>query len=144
MLENSALIGVLDMRYHFYNPRPIRKKIHFRTEKWEEETVENYLETIDLSNKVTKTFKSNLFGNTQFIAIFQPINAKKEYVQPVRFRMNKMLSDKDYAYDFYNKFDNLPLDVWYDVCHVKDEGNQYMAQEIANLLIEKYLKKYKK
>ncbi len=44
----------------------------------------------------------------------------------------------------YNTYDNLPNDIWFEYCHVRDIANRYMANKIANLLIQDYLQKYKK
>ena len=151
LLENSAIISNLDEKFHLYHPAPIRIRIHHASPKWIDENVEMYMETMDLSNKITKTFKSDLLGECAFVGIFQPLNIEtekspesKENTYVLIGKIRKEISHTDYLYDFYNKFDKFSPDTWYDICHVKDKANQYMAEEIADLLIDKYLKKYKK
>lgn len=139
--EYSAIGGVLYDKIDKYFLEKVRKRIRSGTPKYYKAMEDNYIETIKLSKNVTNTFKSKIFGNAVFVSIFQPLNIIPAKVVDETRRKLKSL---DYAYDFYNKYDKFSKDIYYDYCHVKDEANQYMAGEIADLLINKYLKKYKK
>jgi hypothetical protein len=143
LLEYSAIIGVLDEKFNIWNKNKLYKRIGFGTNKWEKEIIDNYFETIDMSKKVANTFDSELFGKPIFITIFQPLNypeGDQILLDSVREKFGTITD----SYDYYHKFDDLPKDIWYGYCHVKDPANRYMAEEIANMLTDKYLKKYKK
>lgn len=159
LLEYSAVISVLDRKFNLFNDKKLSKKVGFRSETWKAYLIKNYFETLNLSNTIVSSLDSDLFGECKFISIFQPINEywgfensgiKYDYeiskeldgiIDKIRDDLPKLEND---AYDFYHKYDHFPKNIWYDNCHVRDEANQYMANEIADLLIDKYLMKYKK
>jgi len=151
LLEYSAVFSrILGFKFEDENNDKIKKRIKFRSRKWKRQIVKNYLETIELSKAVTNTFKSDLFGTAVFIAVFQPINKKtpeydEETVKEQNETINeirKSIKQLDYAYDFYDKYDVFSESVFYDNCHVKDKANRLMAEETAELLLDRYLKRY--
>ena len=155
LMEYSAIIGALNEKLNFWSEEDVRNRINFRSKQWEEHLIKNYFETLDLSNTIVSSFSSDLFGKCKFVSIFQPINVdyyletdvekqiaaeQDAIITYIRGELPKL----SYSYDFYHKYDHFSEEVWYDICHVRDEANQYMAKEIADLLIDKYLKKYEK
>lgn len=144
--EYSAIGGILYDRYFEADIlQKLRSRVKFRSPEWQQKMIDNYIDTLELSNKITKTFKSDIFGSAVFIAVFQPLNLSfgPEWTEPVE-GIRKKLPELKYTYDFFHKYDNLPDNIWHDSCQVRDEANRFMASEIADLLTEKYLKKYKK
>ncbi|MBQ9246169.1 SGNH/GDSL hydrolase family protein [bacterium] len=147
LMEYSAVFSyVIGNRYIDGKINDIRAKIGWKSDEYKQKIVENYIDTIEQANKIAGLYKSEVFGQTKFISIFQPINQNLGYdvdsdvINEIRNRIKNI----DFAYDYYQKYDELPQDIWYDNCHVNDEANQLMANEIAELLIDKYLKEYKK
>lgn len=159
LLEYSTIISVLDKKFHLFDNNDLRERVGFRSEEWKEYLIKNYFETLNFSNTIVNSLDSDLFGKCKFVYVFQPINeywgyeySKSKYdyeiskeldeiIDKIRSGLPKLNTD---TYDFYEKYNHFPKEVWYDNCHVRDDANQYMANEIADLLIDKYLKKYKK
>jgi|GEM_PF-1596738 len=147
LIQYSAVLShILGNKFEARMHNVLNNRVKYKSPEWKQSIINNYLETLHFSRIISESFKSDLFNeNTKFIAVFQPVRIMSGYdsdVMDIISGIRKRLPA--YAYDFYNKYDNLPESIWYDICHVKDEANQLMADEISELLINKYLKKYKK
>lgn len=125
--------------------KKLRDKTGFTSPEWYQQMTDSYFKTLELSNEITKTFKSDIFGSAVFISVFQPLNLSysSEWEIPVKMIRDKLPS-VPYAYDFFHMYDKFPKGIYYDNCHVRDEANRFMADKLADLLIEKHLSLYKK
>lgn len=154
LYEYSAIFRILDEKFNlFHDVDKIRKRVNFESPEWEQSIVDNYFDTMDLSEQVTKSFKSDALGQAAFISVFQPIKIlnpednKKDVVNRMNNTVQKVrakIPEKKYAYDFCDKYDYLPSSYWRDNYHLNDTANKKIADDLANILIEKYLKNYKK
>ena len=144
LLQYSAIIGLIDDKLHIWNISTVRDRIGYGSEEWEDEIINNFFETLILSKAVINTFHSDLFGTPKFLDIFGPFKTRNEAEERLLTKTKQQLPSYEFIYDFNNKYDSLPDEVWIDSNHVGDEANRLMAKEISDLIYEKYLKEYKK
>ncbi|MBI5594009.1 MAG: SGNH/GDSL hydrolase family protein [Deltaproteobacteria bacterium] len=134
LMENSAILGEIDKRTGvFTGLEKLRKEQQPLSDGWNNRMVEKYFETLSLANNVTSIIESQRFGKTRFFAFYQPFQIPKELV-PAHNDIRHKIGSIKYVFDVSSEFDALGKEIYNDVVHVKQRGNEVMGAKIAQII----------
>ncbi len=137
LLENSAIIGAWYDRFGSSSDiAKLREKAGFESPEWNQEMVDKYFESLEFSQFVSTSFKSEYFkGNTRFVAFFQPFKPLDEANEWQIKEIRKQIPSYKYLHDIHDAYDGLGESIYYDNCHVNDEANRHMAELLAEKIM---------
>lgn len=136
LLENSAILGLLDIKFGIISGiAKLRSKYIPYSINWHNNIISKYFETIYLANKISSTIESNIFKNTKFYAFYQPYNVPYEFVQTHRI-IKDSISQIPFAFDVSDVYLPLGVEIYTDICHVKQPANDLMGKTIAKIIFE--------
>lgn len=103
--------------------------------QWNEKIVSKYFETLDLAQRITGSFESAHCGKALFRFFYQPFQVPKQFLHAHEMIRSKIPS-RDFGFDVSDTLAKRNLgDVYTDVVHLKQIGNQAIAEEIAARLL---------
>lgn len=121
LIENSALFSTIEMRYRsLTNYKKLAAEYNVFSEEYNQKIIDKYFETLMLAKNVTSTLQSKEYGNTKFIAFYQPYRVP-EYFEESNKRIEDKIKNIDYIFDVHDEYKNFDDSIWIDYCHVKDE-----------------------
>lgn len=140
LYENSAICTLLQEKFNLlFFKNDFWKDCDAGSDDWQKKDAEKYLETLDLSKKVTETFTSKYYGNTKFIAFYQPFrNTEGTFVQ-AHNAVREKIKNLDYVYDIHNAYDGMN-DIYEDICHVKENSgaNEHIIDVMSDITAKKF------
>src|SRR5205823_1646416 len=119
LLENSAIAGVLDMKFGIItNVARLRAEYKPFSSEWNKKIVDKYFETLYLANGLTQTLHSNKFSATKFFAFYQPYQVPDKFVQGHQ-AIKDSISKTGFGYDVSDLFLPLGKEIYFDIVHVQ-------------------------
>lgn len=142
VIENSALIGELDRKYHgiFSGLAELRAREKPYSPEWNQKIFNNYFETLDLARRTVGVIDSRLFGKAHFIAFYQPYQVPDEFI-PTHEAMRERIATIPYTHDVSTAYDRLGKMVYTDIVHVDQRANDLMGFQIATIIAEEIKKR---
>jgi hypothetical protein len=141
LLENSAILGEIDIRTGFLSGlKKLRKINNPNSNEWKQKIIENYFETLNLAKNASLIYKSNIFGNPVFYAFYQPFQVPKDYLNShieIKSRVHKY----SFIYDVSDFYLPLKKDIYNDIVHVKQPANYLMGKKMAQIIDSSLFKK---
>jgi len=138
LLENSALMGAIDERTGMFSGiNKLRAEQQPLSGDWNKRIVDKYFETLKLAKDVTGTIESRHFGNTEFLAFYQPFPIPEEFASAHNSIKNR-LDALEYAFNVSSEYDALGKDVYSDYVHVNQQAKEVMGAKIARIVDSQY------
>lgn len=134
LLQNSAIIGEIDKRIGvFTGINKLRVAQQPLSDDWNRRIAEKYYETLALANNIAGTLESKYFGNTQFLAFYQPYQVPKKFLS-THSNIKKHIGTLKYAFDVSSEYDVLGKKIYKDSVHVRPPAREVMGAKIANII----------
>ncbi len=138
LLKNSAIIGEIDKRIGVFSGINKLKMVQQPfSDDWNQRIAKKYFETLALANNVTGTIESKHFGNTKFLAFYQPYQVPRKFVS-THSDIKKHIGTFKYAFDVSSEYDVLGKEVYRDIVHVNQQAKEVMGKKIANIVDREY------
>lgn len=139
LLENSAIIGTLDLNFGLISGiAKLKERYQPFSLKWNNSIVDKYFETIMIGKELSKCVKTKRFKKNYFYAFYQPCQIPKNFIA-AHLKIRERTNNLKYFYDVSNTFDSLGADIFDDIVHVKQPGNELMGKTIANTIYHKLI-----
>jgi hypothetical protein len=139
LLENSAIIGEVDKRIGvFTGINALRKKQKPLTDDWNKRIANKYLETLMIANNIAGTLESKHFGETRFLAFYQPYQVPDKFIfthNDIKKRINFMKN----TFDVSSEYDALGKTIYRDIVHVNQQAKELMGAKIAGIVFNEVM-----
>jgi len=134
LLENSAITGEIEKRTGVFTGINKLKMVQQPfSDDWNRKIAEKYYETLELANNVIGTIEAKHFGNTKFLAFYQPFQVPKIFIS-THSDIKKHIGTLKYAFDVSSEYDVLGKEVYSDSVHVNQQAKEVMGTKIANIV----------
>lgn len=134
-LTNSAILTVIEANTHrITGLHQLREWWDPFSENWNRIIIEKYFETLELAKGVAATIDTSRFGQTQFIAFYQPYQVPEVFASShnaIRTRITSI----DYVHDVSTVYDSMPVKPYTDIVHVNQEAREKMAVVMTNVIL---------
>ena len=155
ILKKSYLIDKLigsKLEREIFNVTELKSSLDYGSPEWQQEIGGHY------KLNIMKMYFLSWVFDFKFIAIQQPIvnfkeplTRKEKFLNETASRDNKLIYEfmskelnnfeqkmgSDFFYDFNDIFDGNENEIFWDVMHVTDEGNEIIAKNITEIVIKK-------
>lgn len=144
LLKYSPLFAEIDKRTgRISGISKIRKKVRLGSDEWIDGLLENYINTLLGSKKLTQEFiNPNLCNKSIFISIYQPISLAKMrdgllnkldkgFKEKIVDKTKSRIKNYNFIYDLSNLYEE---DMFEDSVHVTDEAKEIMASKITEIV----------
>ena len=138
LIEKSALCGSLEWKYHLISHiNELREEYKPGSPEWNVIIENKYFETISLAKRVAESLPSKKYGNTKFIAFYQPYRSD---LYPEFFEnhsnIRKRIESIDYIIDIHDLYKKMGNDVYYDDCHVNYLANNLLVETLSKEIVK--------
>jgi hypothetical protein len=136
LLENSALCGQYDLAFGSISGlKRLRSRERPLSRKWNAKIVEKYFGTLVLASEITSTIRSARFGDAKFFAFYQPFQVPVEFAR-THALIRERIAKTTFAFDVSDVYLPLGDQIYTDIVHVEQPGNDLMGRTIARLVFE--------
>jgi len=140
LIENSPTFYTLNrfgVKFDLFDFTPLsklREEVQLYSEPWITDVHENYLQTFSYAEILSRAFTSpRCSSDAKFRAIYQPYQVPIA-LNSLDIRIRNSIKNLPYAYDISNLFSGRD-DVYTDIVHVNNKGNEMLARKISDLLM---------
>ncbi len=140
LIENSALIGALEWKYHkITSLSKLREEYKPFSQEWNKSVEDKYFSNLELARRVTESLPSKKYGNTKFIAFYQPYRDEiypefSETHNNIRERIKNVSYIVD-VHDYYNQFGT---SIYFDDCHVDLQTTNMLVLKLSEEIAKKF------
>ena len=126
-------VGVKSGLFDFTPLSKLRSEVQLFSETWITDVYGKYFETLAYAETLAKAFTSpRCSSDAKFRAIYQPYQVP-DALNSLDIKIRHRITDLPYIYDTSQLF-NGREDIYGDIVHVSNEGNEMMARKILALL----------
>ena len=138
LLKNSAIMGRIANKTGILTGlKKLREEQQPYSDDWNKRIAGNYFEVLQMANNVAGTFESRLFGNTEFMAFYQPYQVPVEFISTHQY-IKEHIATLPYAFDVSSAYDTLGKKAYTDIIHVNQQARELMADTIAHIVARKF------
>jgi hypothetical protein len=140
IFKYSASAGLLDKVLQSYFNVSITPISRLRSElkpfspSWNKAITDKYFETLSYANTISKSFSAPHCRKMQFLGFYQPHQVTNADAF-VHAEIRKRASESPFLVDVSDALDDLGKDVYQDIAHLKQYGNERMAKRLADEIL---------
>ena len=141
LISRSPTIFLVDrvgVKFGLFSLTPLvslREEVALYSQGWNDKIVDSYLETIFLAKKVSNAFVSNACnGPVEFRFFYQPYQVPPQ-LRNINDRIKAAIKNISYGFDVSDTFDANNKEIFTDIVHLNQDGNNAMAERMFTELI---------
>ena len=142
LIENSALFGAYEWRYNtITHLSKLREEYKPFSEEWNKTIVDKYFSNMELAKRVSESLPSKKYGNTKFIAFYQPYRAEliPEFY-PYHENIRERIKNVDYIIDIHDYYDQFGKEIYIDECHVDLQITNMLVVKLSDEIAKRFSK----